>query len=205
VLVAATAEEDAALAPLRAAHPEVVWIVAPRGRATQMNAAAAASTGDWILFLHADTRLPSAWRQAIASAEAHAVVAGCFRFALDAPGLAARAIAVGVRVRVALFALPYGDQALFVRRDVFRALGGYTALPIMEDVDLVRRLKAHGGMLRSPLRAITSARRWQRDGWLRRTMLNVVLIALFHAGVEPSVLARLDARLRRRGTPDAGV
>ncbi len=170
-----------------------------------MNAAAAAATGDWIVFLHADTRLPAGWRDAVAAAETQSRAAGCFRFALDAPGLAARAIAAGVRMRVAVFGLPYGDQALFVRRDVFGALGGYTVLPIMEDVDLVRRLKSHGGIMRSPLPAVTSARRWQRDGWLRRTMLNVVLIGLFYAGVKPSVLARLDARLRRAPTRDAGA
>ncbi len=205
ILVAATPEDDASLATLRAAYPAVIWIVAARGRAAQMNAAAAAATGDWIMFLHADTRLPAAWRDAVAEAERHATPAGCFRFALDAPGLAARAIAAGVRVRVAVFGLPYGDQALFVRRDVFRALGGYTVLPIMEDVDLVWRLKSHGGIMRSPLPAVTSARRWQRDGWLRRTMLNVVLIGLFYAGVKPSVLARLDARVRRTSAREAGA
>jgi rSAM/selenodomain-associated transferase 2 len=205
ILVAATTEDDAALAPLRAAYPAVVWIVAVRGRAAQMNAAAAAATGDWIIFLHGDTRLPAAWRDAIAAAETHGREAGCFRFALDAPGLAARAIAAGVRVRVAIVDLPYGDQALFVRRDVFRALGGYTPLSIMEDVDLVRRLKRRGPIMRSPLPAVTSARRWQRDGWIRRTILNLVLIGMYYAGVDPAILARLDARVRRPSAGDAAT
>jgi hypothetical protein len=75
----------------------------------------------------------------------------------------------------------------------------------MEDVDLVRRLKPYGGIMRSPLSAVTSARRWQRDGWLRRTTLNIVLIGLFYAGVRPSVLARLDAQLRRAPARDVGT
>jgi rSAM/selenodomain-associated transferase 2 len=201
VLVSATIEDKASIAPLRALHPAVTWITAVRGRASQMNAAAAEATGDWIMFLHADTRLPSAWRDAIASAEAHGRAAGCFRFALDAPGLLPRAIAVGVRLRCAIFGLPYGDQALFVRRDLFQSLGGYTIMSIMEDVDLVRRLKRHGGVMRSPLTAVTSARRWQRDGWIRRTIGNVVLIGMYCAGVGHTTLARWDARIRRSAGP----
>jgi hypothetical protein len=161
-----------------------------------MTAGAAAASGDWVVFLHADTRLPARWPDAIAAAAVTpAVVAGCFRFALDAPGASARAVELGVRVRVALCGLPYGDQALFVRRDVFHAIGGYRDLPIMEDVDLVRRLAARGRLLRSRLPALTSARRWQRDGWMRRTGLNILLILLYFAGIAPARLARLDRRV----------
>jgi hypothetical protein len=106
-----------------------------------------------------------------------------------------------VRLRCAIFGLPYGDQALFVRRDLFQSLGGYTIMSIMEDVDLVRRLKRHGGVMRSPLTAVTSARRWQRDGWIRRTIGNVVLIGMYCAGVGHTTLARWDARIRRSAGP----
>ena len=113
--------------------------------ASQMNTGAAIARGTWLLFLHADTRLPRDWPSAIACAQRHPdVVFGCFRFALDSPRAIARAIELGVRLRVALFDLPYGDQAIFVRRDAFEAIGGYAALPIMEDVDLVRRLRETG-------------------------------------------------------------
>jgi hypothetical protein len=86
-----------------------------------------------------------------------------------------------------------------VRREVFCAIGGYRDLPIMEDVDLVRRLAARGRLLRSRLPAVTSARRWQRDGWIRRTLLNLVLILLYFAGVSPLRLARLNGGRRRPG------
>src|SRR5262245_37593048 len=145
VIVSSTVSDAEALAPLRAARAEIAWVEAPRGRAAQMNAGAAFATGTWLLFLHADTRLPRDWQSTIAEADRHPdVVFGCFRFALDSPRAIARVIELGVRLRVALFALPYGDQAIFVRRSAFEAIGGYAVLPIMEDVDLVRRLRVTG-------------------------------------------------------------
>lgn len=195
LIVSAVHDDAEAHQALRAAHPAVIWVECDRGRARQMNAGAAAAAGDWLLFLHADTQLPARWRDAIASADQSAgVIAGCFRFTLDAPGGWARAIEYGVRLRVALFGLPYGDQAIFVRRDVFRAIRGYSDLPIMEDVDLVCRLRSRGRLSCSPLPAVTSARRWQREGWVRRTAANVIVILLYFAGVAPAKLARLDSR-----------
>jgi rSAM/selenodomain-associated transferase 2 len=193
VVVVATTEDAGALAQLRAAHPEILWLEAPRGRAVQMNAGAAVAHGRWLLFLHADTRLPFGWRQAIETADRHPQFsAGCFRFALDSTALAARAIELGVRMRVRAFALPYGDQGLFVRREAFEALNGYADLPIMEDVDLVRRLRSRGRLFRSPLPVVTSARRWEREGWISRTVRHLVLIVLYFCGVTPRRLMRLD-------------
>ena len=163
-----------------------------------MNAGAAAARSEWIVFLHADTRLTHGWTSAIdAAREDPRVVIGCFRFALESRAFAARVVELGVRVRVALLGLPYGDQALFVRRDAFEALGGYADLPIMEDVDLVRRARAKGRLYCSPLRALTSARRWERDGWIRRSARHFVLIALYFCGVRPETLVRLDPARRR--------
>jgi rSAM/selenodomain-associated transferase 2 len=193
VVVVATPEDAGDLAPLRAAHPEIAWLEAPRGRAVQMNAGAAVARGRWLLFLHADTRLPPGWRQAIETADRNPQCsAGCFRFALDSTAPAARAIELGVRMRVRLFALPYGDQGLFVRREAFEALEGYDDLPIMEDVDLVRRLRSRGRLFRSPLSVVTSARRWERDGWISRTVRHLVLIVMYFCGVTPKRLMRLD-------------
>ena len=189
VIVASTPDDAESLAPLRAAHPHVVWIQVTRGRAVQMNGGARIARGSWLLFLHADTRLPDEWAAAVAEADADRRVSfGCFRFALDSPRIAARIIELGVRLRVALFALPYGDQAIFVRRDSFVAIGGYLPLPIMEDVDLVRRLRVTGRLWRASYPALTSARRWERFGWFRVTAQHLRLIVLYFLGVEPERL-----------------
>ena len=204
LIICATAD-DSAVSLLRLAHPHANWVEAPRGRAAQMNAGAAVARGQWIVFLHADTRLPSGWTQAIDAATVDPRVnAGCFRFALDSPSPMARLIELGVGARVALLGLPYGDQAIFVRREAFEALNGYADLPIMEDVDLVRRLGRQGRMFRSALPAITSARRWERDGWIRRTARHIALIALYFCGVPPDRLVRLDPARRPHPDPPEG-
>jgi rSAM/selenodomain-associated transferase 2 len=206
VIVVAT-PEDPTLAPLRVARPDVVWLEAPRGRARQMNAGAAAARSDWLLFLHADSRLSSGWRGAIE--EAHrggSFVAGCYRFALDSPSAFARVVELGVRLRVALFGLPYGDQALFVRRKSFEDVGGFTDLPIMEDVDFIRRMHREGSLFRSSRCVVTSARRWERDGWVSRTLRHLVLITLYYCGVPPARLIRLDrARQNHPGSSPPGM
>jgi hypothetical protein len=167
-----------------------------------MNAGAVSARGEWLVFLHADTRLPRGWTDAIGLASHDpGVNAGCFRFALDSTSTMARVIERGVRVRVALFGLPYGDQGIFVRRDAFEALGGYTELPIMEDVDLVRRLRRTGRLFRSALAATTSARRWERDGWLRRSARHLAMILLYFCGVAPARLIGLDPARRTHPEP----
>ena len=176
---------------LRCAHPAVRWVAAPRGRAVQMNAGAAAASGRWLLFLHADSRLPADWLDALAVFDTSATaIAGAFAFALDSPDWRARVIEAGVRLRVALLGLPYGDQALFVRRDVFEAIGGYRDLPLMEDVDLVRRLNRIGVLARCKSPVVTSPRRWERDGWFRRTVQNARVAARFLLGASPARLAQ---------------
>jgi rSAM/selenodomain-associated transferase 2 len=204
-VIVAAARGDESLGSLRAARPDLLWVEAARGRARQMNAGAALARGQWLLFLHADTRLSPGWRDAIEAAGREArVCAGCYRFALDSRSPIARAIELGVRLRVRFFGLPYGDQALFVRRAVFEAIGGYAELPIMEDVDLIRRLRRRGGLFRAPQPALTSARRWERDGWTRRTARHLGLILLYFAGASPEWLMRRDrARLEHPDPPDS--
>jgi glycosyltransferase involved in cell wall biosynthesis len=200
VIVAAT-PDDVTLRPLRLAHPDLLWIEAERGRGRQMNAGAAIARGRWLVFLHADTRLPRDWRLAIEAADAdRRVCAGCFRFALDSPSPFARAIELGVRLRVFLF----GRQRRRRRHlGPGAALGGYADVPIMEDVDLVRRLRRRGRLFRSTMPAVTSARRWERDGWVRRTARHLALILLYFAGVSPERLVRLDrARLEHPAPPE---
>lgn len=159
------------------------------GRARQMNAGAGDASGEWLLFLHADSQLPPGWREAMAAIP-DAAIGGWFEFALDDAAWQARVIERLVRWRVRLMRLPYGDQGLFVRRAVFGEMGGFADLPFLEDVDFVRRLGAAGPVAEVPLPLRTSARRWRRDGWFRRSARNSLIVGLYFAGVSPARLAR---------------
>ncbi len=191
VIVAGVLGEESRSEAIRTRYPSVRWVTAPRGRAVQMNAGAAEALGRWLIFLHADSTLPADWPDAIGAADGCAdVVGGAFRFVLDSPDWRARVLEAGVRLRVALFGMPYGDQALFVRHAVFTRLGGYRDWPLMEDVDLVRRLTQAGRLLHARSAVVTSARRWERDGWLRRTSSNLTLLTRFLLGSPPARLAQ---------------
>ena len=195
VVVAVPAAEAREYEAFAKAYPAVTWAHSRPGRARQMNAGAAAPRGRWLLFLHVDSRLAPGWADAIRRAGTDSrTVGGCFRLALDSPDWRARVIERGVRLRVRLLGLPYGDQGLFVRRDVFDAMGGYRDLPLMEDLDLVRRLKRAGRLHRDSLTVSTSPRRWERDGWFRRSVVNPCLATLYCLGISPRVLARLYLR-----------
>jgi rSAM/selenodomain-associated transferase 2 len=185
----ADGRRDPALAALAARRRDLTVIQAPAGRGTQMNAGAGATSAPVLLFLHADSRLPAGWAEAIAALPPDCV-GGWFRFALDDPSWQARLIERLVAWRVRLFRLPYGDQGMFVRRGTFERLGGFRPWPLMEDVDFVRRLIAAGPVQEVPLPLQTSARRWRQDGWLARSARNVAILSLYFAGVPPARLAR---------------
>ena len=159
------------------------------GRAHQMNAGAMGATSEWLLFLHADSTLPPGWLAAI-SGLGSVPAGGWFRFALEAPAWQARIIERLVAWRVRHLRLPYGDQGMFVRRQVFEQLGGYREMPLMEDVEFVRRLVGAGPMVELPLALGTSARRWHRDGWWRRSLKNLTILTLYFVGIPPARLAR---------------
>ncbi len=180
---------DGTVTTVRALGVRVVS--AQRGRGSQLAAGIAAATRAWLLLLHADTRLSAGWQDAV---RAHVAVsagrAGWFRFALDSDDPRARRLERVVAWRCRVLALPYGDQGLLIHRDLLHAVGGMRPLPIMEDVDLVRRL-GRGRLAELAADAVTSAAKWQRDGWLRRSARNQMCLALYFAGVPPALIARL--------------
>ena len=167
----------------------------PAGRSRQMNAGAEASSGEYLVFLHADTMLPPNYailvRRLLASPE---VVAGAFRLGIEGRRRSLRWIETGANWRSRWLQLPYGDQALFVRSRLFSELGGYADLPIMEDYDLVRRLARRGRVILAPEAVVTSARRWNRLGLFRTTLLNQVMVTGHLLGVSPRRMARLYRR-----------
>jgi len=169
----------------------VTGLTAPQGRGRQQNAGAAAASGDFLLFLHADTRLPAGAFQAAAELLAGRAELGAFSLAIRSTSPLLRLIAAGATWRSRLFSLPYGDQALFVRRDLFEAMGGFAEIPVMEDVELVRALRRAGARVAIlPQCVVTSARRWRAGGVLATTFGNLLRLLLFSLGVSPERLAR---------------
>ena len=195
IIVADGGSMDETVAIARAAGARIVS--APRGRGTQLAAGAAAASGDWLLFLHADCRLAPGWEEAIAAfvaapgAAPEAIGrAGYFAFALDDASRAARHLERLVAWRCRVFALPYGDQGLLIARALYDRVGGFAALPLMEDVDLVRRLgRARLAPIGAPLYA--SARRYRQDGYIRRPLRNLLCLSLYFAGVPARRIAWL--------------
>ena len=168
-------------------------VEAPRGRGPQLAAGAAAARGDWLLFLHADTRPAPGWAgaaRAFMADPAHARCAAHFAFALDDASPAARRLERQVAWRCRVLALPYGDQGLLLSRALYEAIGGFRPLPLMEDVDLVRRL-GRSRLAALPVAAITSAGRWRREGWRRRSARNLLCLSLWFLGVPPRLIARV--------------
>ena len=204
--IAATLE---ALAPLRAAGHEVIVadggstdettaiaarfadrvITAPRGRARQMNAGAALATGDALVFLHADTRLPPRSAQLVSEALGRR---GWGRFDVRIEGRSPwlTIVAFFMNWRSRLTGIATGDQAMFVRREVFAAAGGFAEIPLMEDVELSARLKRLSAPACIAARASTSGRRWERRGVLRTVLLMWRLRLAYFLGARPEDLAR---------------
>ncbi|MCA9773642.1 MAG: TIGR04283 family arsenosugar biosynthesis glycosyltransferase [Myxococcales bacterium] len=180
-----------------AALPSGVRVLHARtGRARQMNHGAAAAAGAWLLFLHADTRLPAQAFEEIRRVLADPrVVGGAFSVDFLESFRGRRLLAFGANLRAWVLRLPLGDQGLFVRREHFDAVGGFPDQPLMEDVEFVRRLRRRGRVRVLRARVRTSARRWLREG-PRRTLKNWTLLALYHAGVSPRRLKQWYSDVR---------
>ena len=170
--------------------PRARLLSAPRGRGFQLFAGVEAAGQDWLLLLHADTVLQPGWQAAarIHMASGHAR-AGYFRFKLDDASTQARRLERRVAWRCRALALPYGDQGLLIHRSLLAAIGGVPLLPLMEDVEMVRRLgRARLAMLDAA--AVTSAERWRREGWRHRSLRNLFCLALYYLGVPPHRILR---------------
>jgi len=170
-------------------------VVAATGRGGQLAAGASAATGDWLLFLHADTRLDAGWHAAVRdfiAAPANRRRAGYFRFQLDDDHWRARLLARIVALRSRVPGLPYGDQGLLIARDRYREIGGFKPLGLMEDVDIVRRI-GRRNLVALPATAITSAERYHRDGYIRRPLRNLLCLLLHYLGAPPAMIAKLYA------------
>lgn len=174
-----------------ARFPRIRLLVSPRGRARQMNTGARAAHGDVFLFLHADTLLPDGALAAVeAAVRDPGVVGGRFDVSFDNPRTVFRMIAWFMNRRSRWSGISTGDQAIFVRRPAFEALGGYPEMPLMEDVELCRRLKRLGRLVSLRLAVRTQARKWERDGAVRTILLMWALRFLYMVGVPPARLHR---------------
>lgn len=164
------------------------WVSGAPSRGGQLRRGCAAAKGDWLLVLHADTHLEPGWAAAVAQhlQEGQGRPA-YFRLRFRARGMRPAWVAGWANLRSRLFALPFGDQGLLIRRAEYEAAGGYPDQPLMEDVALVRRLK---GLAALPSAALTSAARYQRTGWLRRGTRNLWTLTRYFFGVKPELLAK---------------
>jgi rSAM/selenodomain-associated transferase 2/rSAM/selenodomain-associated transferase 1 len=187
-LVVDGGSHDGTVQKARACGAQV--LVSPCGRARQMNAGARAATGDTFLFLHADTCLPHGFEHHVRQILGRpGTVAGAFRLRFDGKSPALRLIELLANVRSTSRAMPYGDQAIFLQADRFNRAGGFPEMPLMEDFELMRRLRRQGRIEIAPVAAVTSARRYEQKGALRTAMLNKMIILAYVMGVSPDRLA----------------
>jgi len=182
---------DASLAIAEAKGVKI--ILAERGRGRQLAAGANAAGGDWLLFLHADTVLSAGWSdelEAFMACPESTMRAGVFRLAFDDKAPAARRLEAMAAWRARILGLPYGDQGLLIGREFYQSIGGFRAILLMEDVDLARRIGRRRFVYFNSW-AETSAVRYRRSGYLRRSALNLICLGLYFVGVKPRFLLRL--------------
>lgn len=176
-------------------YPGVAFIQSRKGRGVQMNMGASAASGDILLFLHADTTLEVGWAAEMLSVlEDNSISGGAFTFSIRSLLWKYRLVEAWVRLRCKIRLLPYGDQAIFVRKSAFDRIGGYKNIPLMEDVDFIKRLKKFGTIGILNKKAITSERRWSKKGLIKTAAMNQLIMLLYKFGVNPSLLARIYCR-----------
>lgn len=171
---------------------QVIALGSNKGRARQMNAGAALARGDTLLFLHADTYLPAGGIELVAEAMADSrYVAGAFGFSFDSTSRTLRFLSSVVSIHSRLTRAPLGDHAIFVRRQYFARIGGYSDIPILEDLELMRRIKRRGDQVKIlGARVRTSTRRLEQEGTLYCLARNLSLVCLYSMGASPERLKR---------------
>jgi rSAM/selenodomain-associated transferase 2 len=190
VIIADGGSTDATLEIAEAAGCDIV--ASEQGRARQLRAGAAASKAKWLLFLHADTALGAGWVEEVGRFVANPqsrMRAAAFRLAFDDASPQARRVLFWARLRARVMKLPYGDQGLLISRFFYDGLGGYPDIPLMEDVELIRRVGPQRLVLLGT-EAVTSAEKYRRDGYDRRAWRNLVLMARYLMGADPIELAK---------------
>ncbi len=188
-IVAAMVEGDEAT--IKPGSDEAIIVYAQKGRAKQMNAGAAIASGDILIFLHADTAIaPESLADVRLALSEPCVVGGAYRFKIDASSFAYSLIGFMANLRSRWFKAPYGDQALFIKRDVFQKIGGYKDMPIMEDTRLVADMKREGKIAIIDDYAITSSRKWMQEGASYTTIRNWLIMLAYKMGAKPETLVK---------------
>ncbi|MFB2937125.1 TIGR04283 family arsenosugar biosynthesis glycosyltransferase [Aerosakkonemataceae cyanobacterium BLCC-F154] len=195
VIVVDGGSEDETIAIVKGFGYKV--LTSPRGRSIQMNAGATVATGNILLFLHGDTILPANFPSMILAAiQKPGIVGGAFELAIDAKVKGIRLVEKMVNWRSHFFSLPYGDQAIFIKTEIFRKIGGFPIQPIMEDFVFIRQLRKLGKIAIIPTPVITSGRRWQQLGIVKTTLINQLMILGYYLGISPEKLAAFYRKKR---------
>ena len=197
---------DAEGRTIQAVHrTEVITAISPKGRGKQMNRGAFLARGEVLLFLHSDTELPEhAFRTISSVMDDPQCAGGAFDLGIKSDRVVFRIMEKLVSLRTRLTRIPYGDQALFIRKEVFDRMKGFGEIPLMEDVEFMRRLRSAGHKIRIiPQKVKTSPRRWEEEGVLFCTMRNWMLRGLYRLGVNPENLVRFYYRDWEKGS-DSG-
>ncbi|MBW2553605.1 MAG: TIGR04283 family arsenosugar biosynthesis glycosyltransferase [Deltaproteobacteria bacterium] len=177
-------------------NQDIKILVSKEGRGRQMNTGAASAGGEILIFLHADTQLPVTALDRIRHAlKKKQYVGGAFDLSIRSDKLILKVIAKCASLRSRLTRIPYGDQAIFIRKDYFNKIGGYKEIPLMEDVELMQRIKKRGDKICILSdRVFTSPRRWEKEGIICCTLRNWIIIILYLIGISPDKLARYYGR-----------
>ncbi len=169
----------------------------PKGRGVQLNRGVKASSGKILLFLHADTRLPDKFADLIhKTLNRENYSAGAFSLQIDSPRMSLAIIAYCANMRSKFLQMPYGDQGIFISRNMYDRIGGFEESEIMEDFIFVRNIKKYGRIYILDEAAVTSDRRWQNIGVIRTTLINQLIVLGYSFGIQPSILAGWYQRLK---------